>query len=532
MRIRTVVLLVALCSLTLLLFGCGDRPSEPADTPAETTEAPDATPAAASEAADSTPAATEPDVVATPETSDNEVVATVDGRPVYRHDFEAARLTLLNQYLEMYTMFGMSIEALLAGGEGRLFQLSLESEALRRVIATDLIREEASRRGLRPSDEAVEAEFQVQYADFLEQQGWDEAEFLTYLEEQGSTFETFKESGIDSVEWQLTVDAVREDVAGPVEPTDDELATYFADHAADYAIEEEVRASHILFGTSDMDLQTYLGEHQSEYGTEAEPAELEDVRDELVADIRAEAEQVLAEIDGGAEFAELAIEHSTGPTGPDGGDLGWFGRGMMVPEFEEAAFALSIGETSGIVETQYGFHIILLTERKDAYSPGLEDVIDQVRVDVVEQTQNERLQAWFDEVYAAAEFEILLPLVDALWGQQENVDLSIEKLEAIRDAGSIDDPYLPYIIATMYETKLYDARMELASLEADDADTPEIEAVEAQIAEYLTAALAEYRLAQASVPDDASIQTKIDDLEGQIAEASSEDEGTEPGEDS
>ena len=523
MRIRALVLLVALCSLTLLLFGCGDRPSEPADTPVETTEAPD-----------STPAVSEPD--AAPETTDDdEVVATVDGRPVYRQDFEAARLTLLNQYLEMYTMFGMSIESLLAGGEGRLFQLSLESEALRRVIATDLIRHEASLRGLRPSDEAVEAEFQVQYAEFLEQQGWNEAEFLTYLAEQGATFETFKESGIGSVEWQLTVNAVREDVAGTVEPTDEELSAYFADHAAEYATEQEVRASHILFGTSDMDLQTYLGEHQSEYGTEEAPAELEDVRDELLADIRAEAERVLAEIEGGADFAELAIEHSTGPTGPDGGDLGWFGRGMMVAEFEEAAFALSIGEISGIVETEYGFHIILLTDRKDAYQPELDEVIDPVRADVVEETQNERLQAWFDEVYAAAEFEILLPLVDALWSQQEDVDLSIEKLEAIRDSGSIDEPYLPYVIATMYETKLYDARMELASLESDAADTPEldseIEVVEAQIADYLTAALAEYRLAQANVPDDASIQTKIDDLEGQLAEASGEDEAVEPGED-
>jgi foldase protein PrsA len=491
MRIRTLLLLVALCSLALLLSGCGDRPSEPADDPVETTAAPEASPV---ETADPTPEA-EPD--ATETEPEDEVVATVDGRPVYRNDFEAARLSLLNQYLEMYTMFGMSIEALLAGGEGRLFQLSLESEALRRVIATDLIRHEASLRGLRPSDEAVEAEFQVQYADFLEQQGWNEDEFLAYLDEQGSTFETFKQSGIDSVEWQLTVNSVRDNVAGPVEPTDDELAAYFAENEASYQQEEQVEASHILVETQE------------------------------------EAEAIMAELNAGVDFAELASEHSIDPgSSPSGGDLGWFGRGKMVAEFEEAAFALSIGEISDIVESEYGFHIILLTNRQEAFEPTLEDVIDDVQADLIEQTQNERLQTWFDGVYAAAEFEILLPLVDALWGQEENVDLTIEKLEAIRDADSIDDPYLPYIIATMYETKLYDARLELATLESDAADTPdlevEIEAVEGQIAEYLTSALAEYRLAQANVPDDATIQTKIDELEGQLAAASGEDEAEEP----
>ena len=539
MRIRSLVLLVVLCSLALLFAGCGDGSSEePAAAPVETTEAPDSPPVETAETPD-TPATapadspdTETDVAEPDIAAPDEVVATVNGLSVYRDDFEAARLTLLNQYLQMYASFGMSIESLLAGGEGRMFQLSLEAEALRRVIATALVRDEADRRGLRPADDAVEAEFQVQYADFLAQQGWTEDDFLSYLDEQGSSFETFRENGMSSVEWQLTINAVRDDIAGPIDPTDDELAAYFAEHAGEYATEEEVQASHILFGTSDADLQTYLEEHRSEYATGEDVPELDDVRDDLIADIRAEAEQVLVELEGGADFAELAKEYSTCPSASDGGDLGWFGRGMMVAEFEEAAFALSIGEMSGLVETEFGFHIIRLTDRKEAYEPELADVSDQVRADVVEQTKNERLQAWYDEVYAVAELEIHLPLVDALWTQQENIDLTIEKLEALRDAGSLDDPYLPYFIAMMYETKLYEARMELATIEADAEATAdrdaEIAALEVEIADYLTTALAEYRLALANVPDDASIQTKIDELEADLAEASSEDASETP----
>lgn len=74
---------------------------------------------------------------------------------------------------------------------------------------------------------------------------------------------------------------------------------------------------------------------------------------------RAEAEKILAETKKpDADFEALAREHSDGPSGPRGGDLGTFGRGRMAPPFEEAAFALEPGEVSGVVETDFGFHII------------------------------------------------------------------------------------------------------------------------------------------------------------------------------
>ena len=69
------------------------------------------------------------------------------------------------------------------------------------------------------------------------------------------------------------------------------------------------------------------------------------------------------ELKDGADFEVIAIEYSEGPSAPRGGDLGFFGRGQMVPAFEEAAFALQPGEMSDIVETQFGFHIIKLDER-------------------------------------------------------------------------------------------------------------------------------------------------------------------------
>ena len=86
---------------------------------------------------------------------------------------------------------------------------------------------------------------------------------------------------------------------------------------------------------------------------------------------KAKAEEVLAKLRAGGDFAALAKEHSTDPSNKDrGGDLGWFGRGMMVKPFEEAAFALKPGELSGVVETQFGYHIIKLDERRTQNAPN------------------------------------------------------------------------------------------------------------------------------------------------------------------
>jgi len=93
-----------------------------------------------------------------------------------------------------------------------------------------------------------------------------------------------------------------------------------------------------------------------------------------------EALAVISELDGGKDFAELAKEKSTGPTGPNGGDLDFFGKGQMVPEFEEAAFALEMGEyTKAPVKTQFGFHVILKEEERDAPLPTFEAAQDEVR---------------------------------------------------------------------------------------------------------------------------------------------------------
>jgi peptidyl-prolyl cis-trans isomerase C len=98
-----------------------------------------------------------------------------------------------------------------------------------------------------------------------------------------------------------------------------------------------------------------------------------------------EAVAVIKSLNDGADFAALAKEKSTGPSGPRGGDLGFFGKGQMVPAFEAAAFALETGAHSREpVETQFGFHVIKVEEVRDAAPPSFEDSVEELRAEAAQ----------------------------------------------------------------------------------------------------------------------------------------------------
>ena len=102
----------------------------------------------------------------------------------------------------------------------------------------------------------------------------------------------------------------------------------------------------------------------------------------LLVETEIEAAAARARILDGAEFADVAREISTGPTGPNGGNLGWFGDGQMVPEFEEAVKSLEIGGLSEPVQTQFGWHIVTLNDTREAEAPGLEDLRQELTAEV------------------------------------------------------------------------------------------------------------------------------------------------------
>jgi peptidyl-prolyl cis-trans isomerase D len=156
----------------------------------------------------------------------------------------------------------------------------------------------------------------------------------------------------------VDLQAIRERT--PVTPQD--AQRYYEDNREQFSTPEQVRASHILFETAGKD---------------------ED-------EVRKRAEGVLAQAKKGVDFAKLANEHTDEEIGRTrGGDLDFFGRGQMVPEFEEAAFNMEVGQVSDLVQTQYGFHIIKVNDRREAVTRSLTEVHAQIE----DQIKWERAQA-------------------------------------------------------------------------------------------------------------------------------------------
>src|SRR5208337_2498454 len=138
-------------------------------------------------------------------------------------------------------------------------------------------------------------------------------------------------------------------VRGQVKVTDEEARQYYTQHLSDYRISDRVKVAHILFKTADKT-----------------PAE--------VATIEEKARDVLNQIKGGADFAELAKKYSDDTTASNGGELGWVVRKQTVPEFENTAFSMKPGQVSDLVRTVYGIHIIKLEDKQTAHLQSFDEV--------------------------------------------------------------------------------------------------------------------------------------------------------------
>lgn len=133
-----------------------------------------------------------------------------------------------------------------------------------------------------------------------------------------------------------------------------------------------------------------------------------------------EAQAIVEELEAGADFATLAQERSTGPSGPSGGELGWFGPGSMVPDFEAAVIALQVGEISKPVQTQFGWHVIILNDTREIAAPPLETVREELALEIQQQAVSDHIEQ------LVADAEVVMP-------DLSNLDpASIANLELLR----------------------------------------------------------------------------------------------------
>ncbi len=249
------------------------------------------------------------------------------------------------------------------------------------MVANVLLTKAAETSGLVVADEELEAEIE---------------EVRKNLPEDRTLEDMLAENEVDLGEWKenmreqmLVRKLVEEKTADAPEATAAEVAAFYEENTDSFQIPETVSASHILIS----------------FDPEDTP--------ETKAEKRAELEAIQQKLATGASFEELAAEHSDCPSSAEGGALGTFTRGQMVPEFEEVAFSMEPGKLSQIVETEFGYHIIKVTDHQEAGIRSLAEVKDQLQQYITNRNKQEALMDYIEELKADADVEYLKPDLDA-----------------------------------------------------------------------------------------------------------------------
>lgn len=189
---------------------------------------------------------------------------------------------------------------------------------------------------------------------------------------------------LEDLKKRVIVDAfLKKKVEEQVKISDDELRKFYDENKDKFKTGDQIRASHIL------------------------------VRSEK------EAQDILAQLKAGANFEELAKKKSIDSAASKGGDLGWFSKGAMVPEFEQAVIGLKVGQISGIVKTKFGYHIIKKSGTRKAGIRSFDEVKEQIKAALLPAKQQEVFQKLKDDIKKNAKITINDAALKSLGGTQE-----------------------------------------------------------------------------------------------------------------
>jgi peptidyl-prolyl cis-trans isomerase D len=360
--------------------------------------------------------------------SSKEVIAEVDGHDLTAGEFQSR----YQQQVQAYrAQFGGNIN------ESLLRQLGVDQTVLRQMVDEQVAVLEAERQGVRVTDDEL-AEQIVALPAFQENGqfiGDDQYRAILRAQNPPLTVSEFEESMRRSLlldklrgaltdwmsvsdeeverEYKLRNEKVKVQVVAltadkfrdKVTVSDADVASYYDAHKAEYRVGEQRRIKFLLLDREQARtrVQVTPGEIQREYNDNIQQYETpEQIRASHIlfktegkneAEVRARAEEVLKQVKSGGDFAALARKYSEDEGSKDkGGDLDYFSKGRMVPEFETAAFALQPGQTSELVRSQFGFHIIKVIDKKPETTRPLDQVRSEIQERLLAQKVNDQLQ--------------------------------------------------------------------------------------------------------------------------------------------
>jgi peptidyl-prolyl cis-trans isomerase D len=357
----------------------------------------------------------------------NETIAEVDGRTITAGDFQQRYLSQIQAYRNQ---FGGNVN------DALLRQLGIDQQILTQMIDEQVALIEAERHGITVSDDELAQ--QIFSIPGLQENGRfiGEERYEQLLQAQnppmtkGQFEDTMRRSMIidklraaltdwvavsdaeverayrernEKVKLQivaLTADRFRSEVM----VTDADVASYYDSRKAEYRVGEQRKIKYLLLDRDQArqkvavppsDVQRYYNENIQQYQTPEQVRArhiLLNTAGKDEAAVRKQAEAILAQVKGGADFAALAQKVSEDEgSKANGGDLGFFGRGRMVPEFENVAFAMQPGQISDLVKSQFGFHIIKVEEKRAETTQTLEQVRPQIQQTLTMQIADQQI---------------------------------------------------------------------------------------------------------------------------------------------
>jgi parvulin-like peptidyl-prolyl isomerase len=300
------------------------------------------------------------------------------------HPGDAVRVndeTVSNQRFQGFYVAYRNSKGVAVGARGDQLELlkQLRREAMDLVIEQTLVGQAAEKEGIKADSEGVDEEVEKLRSAYDS-----DSAFRYKLEADGFTEESYRQHVARMIAAKIYLDRIRADAW---DVSDGELERYYEANQDRLTMPERARVRHILLTWKPL-------------GTQDDRAAL-----------HAQMQPILERARAGEDFAELAREFSEdSATKKNGGDTGLFPRGTMVPAFEQLAFSLEPGEISDPLETVFGVHILRLEERIEPRLLPLDEIREMLREHVREEKMEAAVQARIDELRAAADIEILIPM--------------------------------------------------------------------------------------------------------------------------
>ncbi len=290
-----------------------------------------------------------------------EVVARVNGEAVKKSDFERM----------IKTMEAQARQQIPADRRDEILRGALD-----RLVVYTLLSQESAKRGIKVDESEID-----QKVDGLKKQFPNPEAFSKALAERGMTLESLKHDARKDLSVTKLMDA---ELAAEPAPSDEDIKTFYDKNPERFKEGEKVRASHILIRVD------------------------QKARDAEKKKARSEIDSVLKEAKAGGDFAQLAQKHSQDGSASQGGDLNYFTREQMVPEFSKVAFELKPGQVSDIVETQFGYHIIKVVDHQAARTVPFEQVNAQIKQFLGNQKKQQHADTFIDSLKKKSKIEVLI----------------------------------------------------------------------------------------------------------------------------